>query len=166
MLRYGIFRAARRAVSLASILQDDVDFRHLEPGQFDFDIEIDQTLQLNRQNLLVPPGLLGELVVGQDVGALIRLAQMREPVGRHRGDAEELGGFHATVTSDDLLVIIDQNRIAEAELRDAVGDLADLLLRMRPGIVRVWPQLANSYIVDFHLYPLFLRRECLLAPNS
>src|SRR5205823_12525669 len=71
MLRYGIFRAARRAVSLASILQDDVDFRHLEPGQFDFDIEIDQTLQLDRQNLLVPPGLLGELVVGQDVGALM-----------------------------------------------------------------------------------------------
>src|SRR5262245_49783036 len=85
---------------------------------------------------------------------------MREPANGYRVDAEELGGFHATVTSDDLLVIIDQNRIAEAELRDAVRDLADLLLRMRPGIVRVRPQFANTHIVDFHLYPLFLRREC------
>jgi len=166
MLGHGIFRAARCVVCLAGILQDDVDFRYLEPGQFDLDVEIDQILELNRQKLLVPPGFLGELVIGQDVGALIRLAQMREPVGRHRGDAEELGGFHTAVTGDDLLVIIDQDRIAEAELRNAVRDLADLLLRMRPGIVRVRPQLANSYIVDFHVYPLFLRRKCFLAPNS
>ena len=70
MLGHGIFRAARCAVCLAGILQDDVDFRHLEPGQFDLDVEIDQALQLNRQKLLVPPGLLGKLVVGQDVGSL------------------------------------------------------------------------------------------------
>jgi len=113
MLRYGIFRAARRAVSLASILQDDVDFRHLEPGQFDFDIEIDQTLQLDRQKLLVPAGLLGELVVGQDVGALIRLAQMREPAGRHRGDAEELGG----AMTEKLAELFDEHSPGEPRRR-------------------------------------------------
>ena len=75
--------------------------------------------------------------------------------GGHRVDVEELGGFHATVTGDDLPVIIDQDRIAEAELRDAVRDLADLLLRMRPGIVRVWPQIANTSKFNFHRNPFF-----------
>jgi hypothetical protein len=46
-----------RAGHAAGLLQDDVDFGHLEPSQFDLDVEIDQALQLNRQKLLVPPGL-------------------------------------------------------------------------------------------------------------
>jgi hypothetical protein len=41
------------------------------------------------------------------------------------------------VAGNDLLVIIDQNGIAEAEFPDAVRDQPNLLLRMRPGIVRV-----------------------------
>ena len=119
-------RSGRR--SPRGVLEDDVDLRHLEPGQLDLDVEVDQALQLDRQKLLVPAGLLGELVVGQDVGALIGLAQMRQPAGGHRVDAEELGGFHAAMAGDDLLVIVDQDRIAEAELLDALRDLPDLLL--------------------------------------
>ena len=102
----------------------------------------DQALELNGQNLLVPSGLLGELVVGQNVGALFRLAQMREPAGGHRIDTEQLGGFHAAMAGDDLLRVIDQDRIAQAELLDAACDLSDLSLRMRPGIVRVRPPCA------------------------
>src|SRR5437660_10005433 len=54
------------------------------------------------------------------------------------------------MTGDDLLCIINQNRITEPKLLDAVCDLPDLLLRMRPGIVRVRPQLANTRKFDFH----------------
>ena len=57
-----IFRSVRGAACLARVLQDDVDLRHLEPGQLDIDIEFDQPLQLDRQQLLVPSGLFGELV--------------------------------------------------------------------------------------------------------
>ena len=67
-------RPARGAGRLTSFFEDEVDLRHLEPGQFDVDVDLDQPLKFNRQQLPVPPGLLGELVVGQDVGALIGLA--------------------------------------------------------------------------------------------
>jgi len=60
---------------------------------------------------------------------------MRQPACGHRVDAEEFGGFRPAMAGDDLLGIIDQDRIAEAEPRDAVRDLPNLLLRMRAGIV-------------------------------
>jgi hypothetical protein len=56
---------------------------------------------------------------------------------------EELGGFHAAMTGDDLICIIDQDGIIEPKLLDAVGNLPDLLLRMCPRIVRVRAQLVN-----------------------
>ena len=145
------FRPARGVGRLARFLKDEVDLRHLEPGQFDIDLELDQPLQFDRQQLLVPAGLLGELVVGQDIGALIGLAQVRQPAGRHCVDAEELGRFHAAVAGDDLLGIVDQDRVAEAELLDALCDLANLLLRMRAGIVWVRPQLAHRCVFDLHI---------------
>ena len=122
-----IFRAVRSAGRLARFLKDEVDLRHLEPGQFDIDVELDQPLKFNRQQFLVPPGLLGELVVGQDVGALIGVAQMRQLACGYCVDAEELGGFHAAVAGDDLLGIVHQDRVAEPKLLDALCNLANLL---------------------------------------
>jgi hypothetical protein len=65
------------------------------------------------------------------------------------------------MAGDDLLCIVDQDRIAEPELLDAVCDLPDLALRMRSGIVGVRPQLASKRIFNFHRnsssqYRLFL----------
>jgi len=51
---------------------------------------------------------------------------MREPASRHRVDAQDLGGFDAAMADDDLLCIVDQDRITEPELLNAVGDLPDL----------------------------------------
>ena len=52
---------------------------------------------------------------------------MRQLACGDRVDAQELGGFHAAVASDDLLRIVHQDRVTEAELLDAVCDLANLL---------------------------------------
>ena len=71
---------------LARFFKDEVDLRRLEPGQFDVDVEFDQPLQFDRQELFVPAGPLGELVVGKDIGALLGLAQMRQPAGRYSVD--------------------------------------------------------------------------------
>jgi hypothetical protein len=49
------------------------------------------------------------------------------------------------VAGDDLLRIIDQDWIAEPELLDAVGNLPDLPLRMRPRIVGIGPQIVHSH---------------------
>ena len=154
MFGHLIFRPARHAGRFARFLQDEVDLRHLESGQFDIDLELDQPLQLNRQQLPVPAGLLGEPVVGQDVGALIGVAQVRQPACGHCVDTKELGGFHAAVASDDLLRIVHQDRVAEAELLDALCDLPNLLPRMRSGIVWVRPQLAHRRVFNLHIASL------------
>jgi hypothetical protein len=53
---------------------------------------------------------------------------MRQAHRRHRVDAKKLGRFHAAMAGDDLLGIVHQDRVTEAKLRNAVCDLADLLL--------------------------------------
>jgi hypothetical protein len=65
MFGHLIFRPARFPVGFASFLEDEVNLRLIEPGQFDLDVELDQPLQFDRQKLLVPPGPLGEPVVGK-----------------------------------------------------------------------------------------------------
>jgi hypothetical protein len=54
------------------------------------------------------------------------------------------------MAGDDLLGIVHQDRVAKAELRNAVCDLANLLFRMRASIVWVKPQLAHRCVFDFH----------------
>jgi hypothetical protein len=41
------------------------------------------------------------------------------------------------MAGDDAIGIVDQDRVGEAEYPDAVGDLADLLIRMGPRIARI-----------------------------
>jgi len=64
------------------------------------------------------------------------------------------------VTGDDLILVIDKDRIAEAKSLDAIRNLTDLLLAVRPSIVRVGPQLAGKSVFDVHSYPLFCFAPC------
>ena len=57
IFRHVVFRAVGGAGRLARLLKNDVDLRHLKPGQLDVDVELDQALQFDRQKLLVPPGV-------------------------------------------------------------------------------------------------------------
>ena len=95
----------------------DVDLGHLEAGDRDVEVEIelDQVLQLDRQDLAIPAGLLGELVVGEDVGALLRLAHVLEPDDRNGLMPERLGRGDAAMSGDDDAVLVDQDRVVEAE---------------------------------------------------
>ena len=47
-------------------------------------------LQLDSQDLAIPAGLLGELVVGEDVGPLLRLREVRESQAGHGIESERL----------------------------------------------------------------------------
>jgi hypothetical protein len=77
-------------------------------------------------------------------------AQMRQPARGHRFDAQKLGGLHTAVSGDHLVVVVDQDGIAEAKLFDAFGDLPNLLLGMRPGIVGIGSQVAHRRDFNFH----------------
>src|SRR5438552_8079789 len=119
-----ILAAAGRVINLAYFVEDEVDLGSIESGQLDLEIEVDEPLQLEAQELSIPARLLRQFVVGQDVRTHIGFAQMRETHSRYCIDANEFVSFDATVTGHDLFLVIDQDRIAEAELLYALGDLS------------------------------------------
>ena len=84
--------------------------------------------------LPIPARIFGDLVVGQEQCALLSLAQPFENDHRHLAEAEKIRGRKATVPQQDRVVLIDYERDHEAEGENAIGDLADLLLRMRPRV--------------------------------
>lgn len=60
------------------VAEQRIDFGHLEAGDRDIEIEIEagQVLQLDLQDLGVPADRLGELVVSQDLGALLHITEV------------------------------------------------------------------------------------------
>src|SRR5436190_16903851 len=82
---------------------------------------------------------------------------MGESYGRNDRHAEHLRGSNPSVPGDDLALIIDQHRIAEAKALDAFGNLADLLLGVGTRIVRIRPERFNRKHLD---------REGGIDPNA
>jgi len=100
-------------------------------------------LKLNGEDLLVPPGIERELVVGKDVGAPLGRGEMRQ---RERGNGlplEQLCRFYPAMSRDDLAIVRDQYRVSEPEPLDGRCDLLDLLFGMRARVTRIW--LERSY---------------------
>ena len=48
---------AALGVRLPCLIEDQIDFCEAEPGMLDLKLEVDQRLQLDRQNLFVPSGV-------------------------------------------------------------------------------------------------------------
>jgi hypothetical protein len=133
-----------------NLFEEEIDLPHIEAGQIEVNVEADEALQFDRQQLLVPAGGGSNFIVGDDVSTLVRLAEVRDPARWHGFKAQQLGSFHTTVPGYDLIRVIDQDGVAKAKLLDALGDLTNLLLRMRPGVVHVRSQVSYSHEFDFH----------------
>ena len=125
------------AIVRRKLADDDVDLWDLETRERHVEVDGVQLAELDRQHLLVPAGFCRELVVGDDVGALLVLTQMLERDRRHFRHAEQLRRGKASVPSDHVALAIDQDRVGKAEPFDAVGDLLDLFLRMGTRVVPV-----------------------------
>src|SRR5215472_11111196 len=74
---------------------------------------------------------------------------MTNPECRHLGQPEQLCRFDPPVTGDDLVVIINQDRIAESKPRDAFRDFLDLLARVGPRVCLVRHKLAHRRDFNF-----------------
>src|ERR1700722_1504188 len=122
---------------LPGVVKTQIDLGGLEARQLDFEVKIDQGLQLDRQDVTVPAGFLGQAVAGKDVRAFLGLRQVGQPHGRHGLQAQQLGGSYPPVSGDDLAVAVDEHRIDEAETLNALADLADLLLGVGPGVAGI-----------------------------
>src|SRR5438445_200345 len=78
-------------------------------------------LQFDREQLAVPAGVQGKLVVGDDIGPALSRIEVGQAKRRNALHPEMLGSFDAAVPGDDLVIITDQDWVGEAELSDAVG---------------------------------------------
>ena len=66
------------------------------------------------------------------------------------------------MAGDDAVLIIDQNRIGKAKALNAIGDLADLLSRVGPGIRLIRQQLLDRYKYDVAVYVIESPAPCAL----
>ena len=116
--------------------QEGVDLRNREARDADVEVEVrgHQCPQFSGEQVLVPVGIERQFVVGEDIGALLGLAQVGELQTGHRRQIEEGRRGHAAVAGQDRARLVDQHRRGEAELPDTGGDLADLLRGMGAGI--------------------------------
>lgn len=108
-------------------------------------------LQLDLQDLGIPARLLGEPVVGEDVGALLRVVEVVEAHARHGHKPEFPGRRDAAVAGDDAAVLVDEHGVVEPERCDARRDLGDLPVAMRAGVAVVGLEAAHGQRRDGEL---------------
>ena len=85
------------------LLQQNVDLGQRKTGNLDIKLKVDQPLQFDRQQLAVPAGVQGQLVVGQNIGPALGHTEMRQAQRRNGLPAQQLCGFHPAVPGDDLV---------------------------------------------------------------
>src|SRR6516225_9159690 len=122
---------------LGCFIEDEIDLGHFKAGDFNLEVHVDESLQLDRQDLAVPTRFLRELVVGQDVCALLCVAEMLDPQRGNAAETQSPCGLHASMTGDDRAGCVDQDRIEKSEAFDRSSNLLDLTLRMRARVMLI-----------------------------
>ena len=126
-----------------------------------------QRFDLHPQEFLIPSGIHRHAVVGDDIRFLLRLCQM---VGEYAGDLLDallLCSKDTTVTGDNAVVTVDDNRIDKSELPQGGAQLVDLLRRVGPGVIRVRYQFFQWHKLhlgsSLQIQPLLFRRSCSIV---
>ena len=144
--------------ALFGVVQENVDFGEGEAGELDVELNVNEGLELDRQDIAVPAGVLRKLVVGDHIGAALRLGQVRQPERRDALNPEELCCLDPAMAGDDLVLIADEDRVGETEALDASGDLLDLLLGVGASVFGVGTQVPDAHGLNGHVRHDFLSR--------
>jgi hypothetical protein len=110
-------------------VENEIDICQAEAGKLDIEVEVDQSLKLDREQLLVPASVQRKLIVRDDVGPSLRFREVREPQHRHSLHTEQPCYRYPPMAGDDLIIVPDQHRVGKAEPRDRVRDLPNLFFR-------------------------------------
>ena len=119
-----------------------------EAGQAQVKSGILQVGQLDAQQFVFPGCVFADLVVGQDQGATLGVRQVVQRHNRHLGQTELARCQQTAVTGDHVVLAVDQDRCAPAELTDAGRDLGHLCLRMLLGIAGIGDQRLDLAVLD------------------
>ena len=137
----------------SSRIEDAKEVGVAEAKQVEIEFVVAQRRELRPQHRLVPAGVLGDPVVGNDKRPSLRLAQMIEHDHRHLSEAQALRREHAAMAGDDHVIGADQHRIDEAEFGDRGGDLRNLILRMRSRVADIGNQPLDRPGLDLQAMP-------------
>ena len=147
----GLFQCGAQVVviilcaRIASILEQVGQLHFIEAGEGDIESLTLQRFDFHAQELFVPASIHYHAVVREDVGFLLGLGQVIHEDAGHLGDAFLFGSEKTTVTGDDAIVTVDDDRIDKAELPQRGAELHDLLRGVRPGVVDIRHQLADRH---------------------
>jgi hypothetical protein len=100
--------------------------------------------EFNAKELIIPTGIQRELIVSDDVSAFLSLTQVIENDHRHLFEPELPRSEEAPVAGNDTCFRIHEDRVVEAELGDACGNLGYLRVGVRPGIPSPRDQLVDQ----------------------
>src|ERR1700722_13447774 len=75
---------------------------------------------------------------------------MEQANGRNRLHIEQLGSLDTPMSGNDLIIVVDQYGVVEAEARNAAGNLPDLLGRVGAGIARIGSQRVGRAVFKVH----------------
>jgi hypothetical protein len=118
-------------------VEDEVSFGQREARDRHIESEVNQPLELDCQDFLIPAGVERQLVVGEYVGPPLIGRHGLDTHARHRRHIQNLGSFDTAMPRQNHVLGVDKDGICEAEGPDAVCDLPDLFARMPSGIARV-----------------------------
>jgi len=121
-------------------LQQPLEFDVIEADQVEVVVGFAQRLEFGTQSRLVPPGVEGQLVVGDDERATLRFGQVAQQDYRHLLHSELLRCQFSRVARNDVVVGADQNRVRPPVLADRRADLSDLLAAVGARVVRAGNQ--------------------------
>ena len=144
-------------VRIAPVLEQVSQFLLVKAGKGDVKSLALQRLDFHPEELFIPTCVHRHAVIGEDVGFFLRLGQVIHKDTGHLGDAFLLGGKQTTVTGDDAIVTVDDDRVDKAEFPQRRAELHDLLRRVRPSIVDIGHQFADGHQLHisrcFHTSP-------------
>src|SRR5260370_27063054 len=124
-----IFWTGLGGAFLGGVAKNAVDLAEGKSREFRIiELQVQQTLQLNCQDVTIPAGIFRQLVVRKHVSPPISFRHCRENDDRHRTEAEQLRRPQSAVTRNNLSIFGDKKGIGETEALDRTRDLLDLLL--------------------------------------
>ena len=144
--------------AIGQLAQGNVDLGQLEPGERQVVVELErrEILELQGQQVTVPAGILGKLVVGDHIGANVGFAHVAQANGRDQFHPDQLRRRDPAVAGDDAVVFVHEHRIDEPEMPYGARDLRDLFLGMRARVRRPKHQRRCRLIFDFEVGHLLL----------
>ena len=129
-----------------------LDHVSIEAEAVEINIKLTKICQFELEHFLVPPTAdFGEAVVCKNVGSALRVGEVAEADAGDGLEGEGLSGEHATVAGNDAVLRVDQDRVVEAKLSDATGDLGDLRGVVFFCIARIRDEVGGFEMFDGHI---------------